>query len=681
VTTSNPVIAASLPAQQTRNPWLVQHWALLGLGLVVLIAAALRLYDLSAIGDANTYYTAAVDAMLQSPSNFFFVAAEPGGSVTVDKPPLGLWVQALFAAIFGVSGVVVALPQAIAGILSVVVLFHLVRKYWGAGAGLIAALVLAISPVSVAVERNNTIDGQLIFVLLLAAWAFMRATETGKTRWLIVGAVLVGLGFNIKMLQAFLPLPAFYGLYLLGADLPWGRKTRHLLAATVVLLIVSTAWAIVVDLTPADQRPYIGSSSNNTVLDLIVGYNGLGRLLGIDSSGVATQAQGMMPGGMGAGGFGDETGEAGFTRLFESALGNEIAWLLIFALLGVGVMVARERVRLPLRAGHQAVVLWGGWLIIGGLFLSFSGFSHAYYTAMLAPPVAALVGITVGVLWQKRLSLLALMAAVTVGFQVALADDYTPVTWLPMLIALMAAGVFGLALARVQPHQSRGWSLIAGGAQVAAMLITPAYWSAQTLLNPSPMSNVLPGAWSGENSGGGMRALGMNGMSSVDAELTAYLEANTEGMRWMMAVSSAMDGSGYVLETGRGVLLLGGFSGGDQVATPEQIAQYVAAGDLRYVLDSGQLSMTQPEVAGWVQANCQAAEDIEIRSPMGDFDPESLNPAMLESMGIELPESGFPDLGEAGVPGAGPGAGPGGMQGMFGRMPQPALYDCAANES
>jgi 4-amino-4-deoxy-L-arabinose transferase-like glycosyltransferase len=296
---------------------------------------------------------------------------------------------------------------------------------------------------------------------------------------------------------------------------------------------------------------------------------------------------------------------------------------------------------------------------------------------MLAPPVAALVGITVGVLWQKRLSLLALMAAVTVGFQVTLAGEYTSVTWLPVLIALMAAGMSGLALARIQPHHARRWSRIGGGALVAAMLITPAYWSAQTLLNPSPMSNVLPGAWSGENSGDGMRALGMNGMSSVDAELTAYLKANTEGMRWMMAVSSAMDGSGYVLETGRGVMLLGGFSGGDQVATPEQIAQYVAAGELRYVLDSGQLSMTQPEVAEWVQANCVVTEDIEIGSPMGNFDLENLNPAMLESMGIELPEGGFPDLGEA----SGPGAAPGGMQGMFGRMPQPALYDCAANES
>ncbi|NDJ54089.1 MAG: phospholipid carrier-dependent glycosyltransferase, partial [Chloroflexi bacterium] len=253
--------------------WLAKP-LLLGLSLstvalvgIILLAAALRFVNIDAIGDGNTYYTAAVTSMLQSWENFFFVAAEPGGSVTVDKPPLGLWLQAVSASVFGVSGFSVALPQILAGIFSIPLLYHLVKRHFGEGAGLVAALILAITPVAIAVERNNTMDATLMFTLLLAAWAFLEATEQGKRGWLLLGAVLVGLAFNIKMLQAFLPVPAFYALYLLGSEEGWGRKVVNLILASLVLLAVSLSWAITVDLTPADQRPYIGSRSNNSVME------------------------------------------------------------------------------------------------------------------------------------------------------------------------------------------------------------------------------------------------------------------------------------------------------------------------------------------------------------------------------------------------------------------------------
>jgi len=245
---------------------------------IILLSALLHFANLEAIGDANTYYTAAVKSMLTSWSNFFFVAAEPGGSVTVDKPPLGLWVEAAFAFVLGVEGWTVSLPNMLAGVLSVPLLYALVRRYLGDLAGLVAALVLVVTPVAVATDRNNTMDGMLVFTLLLAAWAFIAATETGKARWLFLGAFIVGLGFNIKMLQAFLPLPAFYALYLLGSKQGWLRKLFNLGLATVVILVVSVSWAVVVDLTPPDQRPYIGSSEDNTVMELIVGHNGLSRL-------------------------------------------------------------------------------------------------------------------------------------------------------------------------------------------------------------------------------------------------------------------------------------------------------------------------------------------------------------------------------------------------------------------
>lgn len=272
----------TLPTNQTRTqaPTVSRQTIIGTAGLLAIIAlgAFLRFYHLGTYTIGNTYYAATVKSMLISWHNFFFASFEPGGSVTVDKPPLGFWVQAISAYFLGVNGFALAFPQALAGTLSIPVLYHLVRKYFGIWAGLIAALVLALVPVTIATERNNTIDGLLVFVLLLAAWAFLKATEADKTRYLLLGAVLVGLGFNIKMLQAYMVLPAFYALYFFGARAPWWKRVVQLGIATVVLLVVSLAWVIAVDLTPADQRPFIGSSENNTVMELIVGHNGLKRL-------------------------------------------------------------------------------------------------------------------------------------------------------------------------------------------------------------------------------------------------------------------------------------------------------------------------------------------------------------------------------------------------------------------
>lgn len=243
------------------------------------LSLGLHLANIGSIGDANAYYTAGVQSMLQSWRNFFFVAAEPGGSVTLDKPPLGFWIEAAFAAVLGVSGFSTSLPNILSGVFAVPVLYALVRRHAGALAGLVAALVMTLTPVFVATNRNNTIDGMLLFCLLLAAWAFVKATESGRLRWLLLGAFLVGLGFNIKMLQAFLPLPALYALYFLASRESWGRKLVRLALATALLLVVSFSWAVAVDLTPPEGRPYIGSSTDNTVMSLIFGHNGLARLL------------------------------------------------------------------------------------------------------------------------------------------------------------------------------------------------------------------------------------------------------------------------------------------------------------------------------------------------------------------------------------------------------------------
>lgn len=279
---SNSGFAQPLTSAQTKSVGfnLVRWLPGLSLGLIVLLGAFLRFYQLGSFSIGNAYYAATVQSMLTSWHNFFYAAYEPGGSVAVDKPPLGFWVQVVSAYALGVNGFALALPQALAGTLSIPLLYLLAKRYFGVGSGLLAALVLATSPVTIATERNNTIDGLLLFVLLLAVWAIIKAVDSGRFRYLLLSMFLVGLGFNIKMMQAFLPLPAMAAFYFFGMPVSWLKRTMHLAVATGLLLVVSLAWAVVVDFTPPESRPFVGSSTNNTVLELIVGHNGLNRLFG-----------------------------------------------------------------------------------------------------------------------------------------------------------------------------------------------------------------------------------------------------------------------------------------------------------------------------------------------------------------------------------------------------------------
>ncbi|HZR44554.1 MAG TPA: glycosyltransferase family 39 protein, partial [Ktedonobacteraceae bacterium] len=271
--TPAPVIEEKAPARPTL-------WSRMGLGAVMLISIFMNFYQLGQNGFGNLYYAAAVRSMLDNWHNFFFVSLDPGGFVTVDKPPLGFWLQTISAKIFGFTAFSVLLPQALAGVLSVGVLYHLVRRRFGVVAGLLASLALALSPISVVTNRNNTIDSTLALALLLGAWAVLKAAETGRLRWLLLSAAMVGIGFNIKMMEAYLVIPAYGLLYLLAAPKSLWKRIGHLAIAAVLLLAISLSWAVAVDLTPAAQRPYVGSTQNNSEISLAVGYNGIERLLG-----------------------------------------------------------------------------------------------------------------------------------------------------------------------------------------------------------------------------------------------------------------------------------------------------------------------------------------------------------------------------------------------------------------
>ncbi len=673
---------------------------LLALTLMAL-SLVLHLVNIESLGDSNPYYTAAVKSMLESWHNFFFAAAEPGGSVTVDKPPLGLWVEALFAYVLGVSGFSTSLPNILAGVLSVGLLYRLVEKQMGKLSGLTAALVMALTPIFLATNRNNTMDGLLVFTLLLAAWAFMRATEAGKLRWLLLGAFLVGLGFNIKMLQAFLPLPAFYALYFLGAKEGWFKKAFHLGVSSLLLAVVSLSWALMVDFVPAENRPYIGSSGNNTVMGLILGHNGaarLGNLLGMgntpqtgpqpappseadappqpnpapalspgnpsagpsrplqgpppaaleacegqtpgatcsfsqpngnvlrgvcitppNGNALACAPQGMTPGqapngqpNAGPNGgtpFSNETGSPGVFRFFVAPLSKQMSWLLPFALISVLLAVFGARVRFPLQAGiHQALVLWGGWLLTCLVFFSaVSGIFHAYYAIMLAPALGGMVGVGLAQFyrWSERsrpaAAGLAVAAAVTLGFQFFTAAQYGAFSWWMLGTGLLLG--LGVLLAFVSRRAA--YAVI-----LAAMLIIPAWWSGMTVLYST--NHNLPTAYEGR--GGENRPaspMPPPGEQSSNDALLDFLQANTQGMKYLAAVPSSQQGAPLVLATGRPVLYMGGFGGQDDVVTAADLQAMVAAGELRYVLYGGDRGQ-KAEIADWLSASCRAVTGVPL---------------------------------------------------------------------
>src|SRR3954454_10109757 len=353
---------------------------------VVALAAVLCLWDLTISGYANTYYAAAVRSASESWKAWFFGALDPGSFITVDKPPLSLWLMGLSARAFGFSSFSMLLPQALCTIAAVGLLYASVRRLFGPAAGLIAALALAISPITVAMARVDMPDALLVLLLVASGWLLVRAIETGRTKFLLWCGAVVGLAFMTKMLQGWMVVPALAAAYLLAGPPRLLRRVWQLLLAGVAMVAVSAAWPVAVSLWPADSRPYIGGSTNGSVWDLIFGYNGFGRLTGAEGGGPAGG------GGFGGGGDGPTFGGAsGLWRMFNEQVGGQVAWLLPLA--GVSLLASLWLTRRAprtdlLRAG---LVLFGVWAIVHvAVFSSQQGIFHPYYVSALAPAVAAL---------------------------------------------------------------------------------------------------------------------------------------------------------------------------------------------------------------------------------------------------------------------------------------------------
>ena len=612
--------------------------------LLLLGTGVLYVWGLGASGWANTYYSAAVQAATKSWKAFFFGSFDSSNSVTVDKAPASLWVMALSARAFGVNSWSILVPQALEGVTAVGVLYLAVRRWFSAASALLAGAVLALTPVAALMFRFNNPDALLVLLLVVGAYGMVRALERGSTWWLLFAFSMVGFGFLAKMLQALLVVPAFGLVYLVAAPVSWWKRVWQLTAACIAMVVSAGWWIAIVELWPAASRPYIGGSQHNSVLELIFGYNGFGRLTGNETGSVG-----------GGGGQAGRWGPTGITRMFGTEFGTQISWLLPAALILFGAGILWRGARPRTDRVRAAFILWGGWLLVTGLVFSLGkGIIHQYYAIALAPAIGALVGMGGGMLWKRRhdvvaRAVLAVVVAVTAIWTFGLLGR-TP-GWNPWLRGPLLMIGIGVAIALLAAHLVHGRApLVLALAAVGVLLAAPAAYTLNTVNTPhtgaiptagpagastmgfggpggvagrfpgGAAGGQFPGGFAGgpppgatgtgnANRGGGGGLL--NG-SEPDAELATLLETDADQYAWVAATVGANQAAGYQLATDEAVMAIGGFNGTDPTPTLAQFQQYVRDGKIHYFIAGGGFggggvggggSGTSSEISSWVTAN------------------------------------------------------------------------------
>jgi 4-amino-4-deoxy-L-arabinose transferase-like glycosyltransferase len=625
---------------------------------LLLATAALYLWGLGASSYANSFYSAAAQAGSASWKAMFFGSSDAANSITVDKPPAALWIMAASVRVFGLNAWSILVPQALEGVAAVGVLYLAVRRTSGPLAGLIAGAAFAVTPVAALMFRFNNPDALLVLLMTAAAYCLIRSLEHASGKWLAAVGVLTGFGFLTKMMQSLLVVPAFALVYLLAAPTSLRRRLLQLLAAGGAMLAAAGWWITIVELTPARYRPYIGGSQHNSILELTLGYNGLGRLTGNETGSVG-------------GGQGGRWGAAGWSRLFGSEMGGEISWLLptSLLLLGAGLWFTRRSPRTDqTRAG---LLMWGGWLIVTGVIFSYmQGIVHPYYTVALAPAVGALVGIGATMLWNRRQGvtasiLLAITVVLTAAWEFILLNRVSG--WLPWLrYSILGCGIAialsMLAVAQLKKRLSTGIAIAA----LVTSLAGPTAYSIATAATPHTgaipsvgpagystgmgrgragpggidgrggigglramgglpgMANGLGGGAGGQgglpgmangapgNATGGMRA-GAGGLlnsSTPSSEVVAALKTNSAKYTWVAAAVGANSAAGFQLATELPVMAIGGFNGSDASPTLAEFQGYVAAGKIHYFIAGGGMgggqagsSTSSSAISSWIQAN------------------------------------------------------------------------------
>jgi 4-amino-4-deoxy-L-arabinose transferase-like glycosyltransferase len=627
------------------------RWVRPALFALLLATALPYLYNLSASGYANSFYSAAAQAGSESWKAFFFGSSDAANSITVDKPPAALWPIALSVRLFGLGSWQILLPEVLMGVATVGVLYAAVRRRFTPAAGLIAGVVLALTPVAALMFRFNNPDALLALLMTVTVYCVLRALEGARTKWLVWAGVAVGFAFLTKTLQAFLILPPLALVYAVCAPTTLRRRLGQLALSGLTMVAAAGWWVAIVELWPAASRPYIGGSQNNSFLELTFGYNGLGRINGNETGSVGGGGRGG-GGGVGGGGW----GETGIDRMFTGNIGGQISWLMPAALLLLvaGLVVTWRAKRSD--TARAAFLVWGGSLLMTAAIFSFmAGIFHEYYTVALAPHIAALVGMGATVLWEERRSFLAsavlggavAMTAVWSYVLLARSTDYLPwLRWAVLIGGLAAAvglllagrlrrqltfGVAGLGLAAslagplayslTTVSEGHAGSIVTAGPAVAGGRGGPAGGGDGRMLLPGrqgqqgqqrggpgdgmgqpPTGGQAPGGRQGQGQrpmpgfpgdGRGELTVGGGGMggllngAKVNSAVQAKLTQNAGDYTWVAASIGSQNAASYQLATEKPVMAIGGFNGSDPSPTLAQLKRYVAEGKIHYFIAGG----------------------------------------------------------------------------------------------
>jgi 4-amino-4-deoxy-L-arabinose transferase-like glycosyltransferase len=579
--------------------------------LLLICALAALLYAQGIThSEYRAFYADAARSMSGSWKAFFFGSFDPGSTITIDKLPGFLWPQALSARLFGFHPWSLTLPQALEGVACVLVLHRAVRRWAGEHAALIAAAVFLTIPAAAELFRTQAEDPLLTLCLLLAADATLRAARSGRLRSLLLAGVWVGVGFQAKMVEAWGVLPALALVHLVAAPGPVRRRLAHLGIAAAVTVAVSASWILAVSLTPAQDRPYVDGTTNNSAVSMAVGYNFLNRFssLGLSAadSGSVTIPSGGSGGPAAQPGSGATTwaldafgaDETGWSKLLGSKLAPEVGWLYPFAAaaLACGLWWRRRKPRTdPLRAG---LLLWGTWLAT--YFLAFSAGNvdgHVYYLGVLAVPLAALTGGGTVLMWRAHRAggrgawALPSALAATSAWAVWLASRYSsPLPWLaPVTLVLAVAACVLLVLTRRGARSTAKHRLAVAGllTGLCAIAVAPSAWAVQVFdpYDTSPIyGSVGPSSDFGAQ-GGYVPA--DDTLTPSQQKLLSFTTAHRGTATYLFATSAEGDASPYILDTGAEVLPLGGWTGDAPSPDLSRFRQLVGSGQLRYVLVNG----------------------------------------------------------------------------------------------
>ncbi len=580
--------------------------------LILILSFWLNYFKIHDIGYGNSYYAAAVRSMLANLHNFFFAAYDPGGFVSIDKPPVALWVQCLNASIFGFHGWALLLPQALAGVVSVLLLYKIVRKNFGEAAGFLAAGILAITPVFVAVNRTNEVDPILIMIIMLAAVAVNSATQKGSMPLLLLSMCLIGLGFNTKMLQAFLVIPAFYVLYIISSPVKIGRKVIDLSIATVILLVISLSWAFIVDTVPARDRPYSGSSNKNSEINLALFYNGIFRIIpepvsypirhnkayqilikkssSVFNNNIQSEMNEFAKGKWTTGG---EIGYPGLLRFFNQQMAGQISWLLLITFSGIIVYIIgiKKTVLKDQKLETGSVLFWSFWVFLMMACFSEASFFHRYYLALLAPGMAALSGIGICKLNDEYLKkerlwwMLPVSITLNAGLQFIFLSRY-PGWFFAMVPAILGLCIISsgiLIFIRLSGKlQNKIFVNIIVTISCVGLFIAPLIWS----LTPILFGDQIAIPFAGPELKDGKEYYFNYFLDNRidDKKVVEFLINNNKGERYLAGVPNSFIASQIIIDTGMPVMAMGGYMGADNILSIDDLKKMLDQGQVRFFL-------------------------------------------------------------------------------------------------